>query len=59
VSVSDERYQFKNEIDIYGETIGITSHAKGNEHGIIIRSKSVAESMSAVFEALWSLSVAE
>ncbi|MFA6992589.1 MAG: helix-turn-helix domain-containing protein [Candidatus Gracilibacteria bacterium] len=55
--VSPEHYQFKNEIDIYGDSVGITSHTKGNEHGIIIRSQSIAESMQAVFEALWSLSV--
>ncbi len=54
--VSETVYQFKNEIDIYGNNIGITSHTKSNEHGIIIRSQSVAESMRAVFEALWSLS---
>lgn len=51
--ISPDIYNFKNEIDIYGDNIGITSHSKGDEHGIIIRSKSVAESMRAVFEALW------
>ena len=49
-----ESYKFKNEIDIYAENVGITSHEKGNEHGIIIRSRSVAESMRAVFETLWN-----
>ncbi len=54
--ISPDTYNFKNEIDIYGDNIGITSHSKGDEHGIIIRSKSIAESMRAVFEALWNVS---
>ena len=52
--LSPNMYHFKNEIDIYDDNIGITSHSKGHEHGIIIRSRSVAESMRAVFEALWN-----
>jgi sugar-specific transcriptional regulator TrmB len=53
--ISPDIFKFKNEIDIYGDNVGITSHAKGNEHGIVIRSKSIAESMRSVFEALWLL----
>ncbi|MES2409137.1 MAG: helix-turn-helix domain-containing protein [Patescibacteria group bacterium] len=51
--ISPDLFKFKNEIDIYGDNVGITSHAKGNEHGIVIRSKSIAESMKSVFEVLW------
>ena len=54
--LSPELHDFKNEIDIYGDTLGIISLAKGSEHGIIIRSKSVAESFRSVFETLWQLS---
>lgn len=49
-------YHFTNEIDIYGDSVGITSAEKGNMHGIIIRSRSIAESMRAIFETLWQLS---
>ncbi len=51
--ISPDIFKFKNEIDIYGDNIGITSHTKGSEHGIVIRSKSIAESLRAVFEVLW------
>ena len=54
--LSPELYHFKNEIDVYGDCVGITSAEKGNMHGIIIRSRSIAQSMHAVFEALWGLS---
>ena len=54
--ISPTLYHFKNEIDIYDENIGIMSLTKGTEHGIIIRSRSIAESMGAVFEALWQTS---
>jgi sugar-specific transcriptional regulator TrmB len=49
-------YSFKNEIDIYGDNVGIMSLPKGSEHGIIIRSKSVADSLRTVFELAWKLS---
>lgn len=49
-------YQFTNEIDIYENSIGITSLTKGGEHGIIIKSSSIAKSMRALFETLWVLS---
>ncbi len=54
--ISPEIFKFKNEIDIYGDNVGITSHDKNNEHGVIIRSKSLADSMKAIFETLWNLS---
>ncbi len=49
-------YNFKNEIDIYADRIGIMSLSKGREHGIIIQSRSIAESMKAVYETLWQMS---
>jgi len=45
--------KFKNEIDIYGDTVSIISLAPRNEHAIIIRSRSIAESMRSLFEFLW------
>lgn len=53
--VNPDIYQYKNEIDVYGDSIGITSLAKGDEHGIIIRSKNLADSMRAIFETLWHI----
>lgn len=52
--VSEEHYIFKNEIEIYGDNLGIISMEKGNEHGIIIRSKSIAESFRSLFELIWA-----
>ncbi|MES2088312.1 MAG: helix-turn-helix domain-containing protein [Patescibacteria group bacterium] len=57
--VPPEAFQFKNEIDIYGDNVGITSHSNGNQHGIIIKSRNVALSLKAIFETLWSLSKSE
>ena len=55
--LTPEQYHFANEIDIYDDTVGIISLSQENEHGIIIRSRSIAESFRAVFEALWLMSV--
>ncbi|MFH1029910.1 MAG: helix-turn-helix domain-containing protein [bacterium] len=52
--IPEENYPFKDEIEIYGDNVGIISMDKGNEHGIIIRSKSIAESFRALFELLWN-----
>lgn len=52
--ISEEDYVFKNEIEIYGDNLGIISMEKGNEHGIIIRSKSIAESFRSLFELIWA-----
>jgi sugar-specific transcriptional regulator TrmB len=54
--LSPELYDFANEIDIYGDNVGITSLTKGGEHGVIIRSRSIAQSLRSVFEALWVMS---
>lgn len=51
--VPEEHYIFKNEIEIYEENVGIISMEKGNEHGIIIRSKSISESFRSLFELIW------
>lgn len=52
--VPKEYYVFKNEIEIYGDNVGIISMDKGNEHGIIIRSKSISESFRSLFELIWA-----
>lgn len=54
--LSPELYDFRNEIDIYNDTVSIISLLKGSEHSIIIRSKSIADSMRALFNSLWELS---
>ncbi len=51
--VPPEIYKFKNEIDIWDDMVGIMSLPKGAQHGILIQSRSIAESLRAVFEALW------
>lgn len=57
--VSEDLYKFKNEIDIYGDNVGIISLTRGNEHGVIIRSASIADSMRSVFETIWKFSNSE
>ncbi len=52
--VNREGYIFNNEIDIYGDTISIISLAKGNEHGVIIRSRGIAQGLRSIFELVWS-----
>lgn len=52
--VNPEGYIFKNEIDIYGDTVSIISLVKGNEHGVILRSRSIAESLRSIFNLVWS-----
>lgn len=54
--LSPTLYDFRNEIDIYNNTVNIISLVEGNEHSIIIRSKSIADSMRALFNSLWQLS---
>jgi HTH-type transcriptional regulator, sugar sensing transcriptional regulator len=53
--ISQDIYNFKNEIDIYGNNVSIISLEKGNEHAIIIRSKSIADGLRAVYETMWNL----
>ncbi len=52
--ISGSKYNFTNEIDIYGDNVGIISLEKGNPHGVIIRSKSIADSLRSIFETLWT-----
>lgn len=54
--ISPDIYTFKNEIDVYGDSVSIISLAKGTEHGVIIQSKEISDSMRALFETLWQLS---
>jgi sugar-specific transcriptional regulator TrmB len=51
--VNPEGYIFKNEIDIYGDNISIISLSKGNEHGVIIRSRNIAEGLRSIFQLVW------
>lgn len=51
--ISPELYDFENEIDIYGDNISITSLARDNEYGVIIRSKSVARGLRSIFKLIW------
>ncbi|MDD5068048.1 MAG: helix-turn-helix domain-containing protein [Candidatus Pacebacteria bacterium] len=53
--ISDKSYDFKNELDIYGDNISMISLEKGKEHAVIIRSRSMAEGLRAVYETLWNL----
>jgi hypothetical protein len=55
-SLSKEQFNFKNEIDIYGNNVCIVSLEEGSEHAIIIRSASIAQSMRDVFEVMWLVS---
>lgn len=52
--IPPELYKFNNLFDIYGDSVSILSLGKGNEHGIIIRSKSIADSLSGLFEFVWA-----
>ena len=52
--ISPELYKFNNLFDIYGDNVSILSLAKGNEHGIIIRSKSIAAGLAGLFEFFWA-----
>jgi sugar-specific transcriptional regulator TrmB len=43
----------QHEIEIYGNNVAFTSMKPGDEHGIIIRSKTIAEAMREIHSALW------
>ncbi len=43
----------QHEIEIYGNNVAFTSMKPGDEHGIIIRSKTIAEAMREIHAALW------
>ncbi len=53
--MSDEQFKFTSLFDIYDDNVAILSLAHGNEHGIIIRSKSIAASMRGLFESMWAM----
>jgi sugar-specific transcriptional regulator TrmB len=48
-------YKFNDEIDIYGGNVAISSLQPGNEHTVIIRSKSIAAAFRTLFELVWGL----
>lgn len=43
----------EHEIEIYGNNVAFMSLKKGAEHGIIIRSNTIAEAMREIFYTLW------
>lgn len=43
----------QHEIEIYGNNVAFTSMKPGDEHGIVIRSKTIAEAMREIHAALW------
>jgi len=53
--VPADKYNFTNEIDIYGDKVAIISLDKDNLYGVIIRSKSIADTQRNIYELLWSL----
>jgi len=53
--IKKEAFIFKNEIDIYGDNVSIIALKKGEEHGIIIRSRTIAESWRSMYEFLWQI----
>ncbi len=55
--VNPEGYIFKNEVDIYGDNVSIISFAKGNEHGVVMRSRDIADGLRSIFELVWNTSV--
>ena len=52
--VNVENYVFKNEIDIYGDSVSIISLVRGAEHGVIIRSRNIAEGLRSIYELVWN-----
>ncbi|MDB5204533.1 MAG: transcriptional regulator TrmB [Candidatus Taylorbacteria bacterium] len=48
-------FSFKNEIDMYGDTMVIISLTKGSEHAVVIKSPSVVQGMRSVFETMWNI----
>ncbi len=52
--VNPEGYIFTNEIDVYGDNVSIVSLTKGNEHGVIMRSRSIAQGLRSIFELVWN-----
>ena len=50
-----EWYKFSDEIDTYGGNVAISSLQPGNEHTVIIRSKSISAAVATLFNMVWSL----
>lgn len=51
--VSAANYTFKNEIDIYGDNVSIIALVKGSEHGVIMRSRAIADGLRSIFNLVW------
>ena len=52
--IPPELYTFENNIDVYGDNVAITSLAPDDEYGVIVRSRSIAGGLRAIFKLLWS-----
>lgn len=52
--IGPEKCDFTNEIDIYADKISIISLDKDNLYGVIIKSKSIANTQGSIYELLWS-----
>jgi len=50
-----ERCKFTNEMDIYADKVSMISLDNKNLYGIIIQSKSVADTQRNIYELLWNL----
>lgn len=48
-----KQFQFKSEINIYGNKVAITSLIPPHYHGVIIESPEIAETQKAIFELAW------
>lgn len=47
------QFQFKSEINIYGDKIALVSLVEPHYHGVIIQSPEIAETQKAIFELAW------
>ena len=45
--------ELQHEIEIYGNNVAFMSMKPGDEHGIVIRSKTIADAMREIFHTLW------
>lgn len=51
--VQTEKFQFKSEINIYGNKVAILSLIPPYYHGVIIESPEISETQKAIFELVW------
>lgn len=53
--VPADKAGFTNEVDIYGDRVSFISLDKENLYGVVIKSKSIAETQRNIYELLWGL----